>query len=424
MSGKRIVFCTFGSLGDLYPILSLAREMKNRGHSPVIATSSMYRERIEQEGIGFHAVRPNMDINNPEMLRRAMSRSDGSRYIVCDLVFPSLRESYEDTAAIAASADLIVTHPITFSAMLVARKTGMPWASVALAPVSMFSGYDPSVLTGLPFAETLASFGPRFQWGILKMLSVLFEPLWKPFRKLEKELHLSPAPNPLLWGHSPQLALGLFSPLLAAPQRDWPTNAHATGFPFFEHEEGGSPELERFLAEGDPPIVFTLGSAAVGAAGDFFRQSADAARRLGRRAVFLVGREPPNQSRFELPPGMIAIPYAPHSAVFPRGCVVVHHGGVGTTGEAMRAGRPMLVVHYSHDQPDNAARLVRLGVARAIRRERYNTETAVREIDALLRNSQYSQRASAVGERIRTETGTATACDLLYRMVADPGVPG
>ncbi|HTT18657.1 MAG TPA: nucleotide disphospho-sugar-binding domain-containing protein [Candidatus Sulfotelmatobacter sp.] len=417
MIGKRIVFCTFGSLGDLYPMLSLAREIKRRGHSPVVATSPVYRDLVECEGVGFHPVRPDIDIKDPEILRRAMDRRNGSRYIICDLIMPFLRESYEDTAAAAADADLIVTHPITLSAFLFARKTGIPWASTALAPVSLYSIYDPPVFTGVPFAATLSSMGPFFQRLMVKLVILAFEPLWKPFRNFERELGLPKVPNPLLQGYSPHLVLGLFSPMLATPQRDWPANAHATGFPYFDHDEGNSAELQEFLDSGEPPIVFTLGSAAVGAAGDFFQQSAEAARRLRRRAVLLVGRDPRNHPKGELPAGIIAVPYAPHSAVFPRGCVVAHHGGIGTTGEAMRAGRPMLVVHYSHDQPDHAARLTRLGVARGVPRERYNTSVAAREIQALLQDQSYAQRAADLGERVRTETGTANACDLLGRLL-------
>jgi rhamnosyltransferase subunit B len=269
------------------------------------------------------------------------------------------------------------------------------------------------VLVGIPFAERTVSRGPFFQRHLLRTIAFLFEPLWKPFRKFEKELGLPPAPNPLFWGHSPQLSLGLFSPLLAAPQRDWPANAHATGFPFLEHEQGNSAELQKFLDSGEPPIVFTLGSAAVGVAGDFFQQSAQAAQRLGRRAVLLVGRDLLNQPKGKLPPGVIAVPYAPHSAVFPRASVIVHQGGIGTTGEAMRAGRPMLVVHYSHDQPDHAARLTRLGIARRLPREGYNASTAVQEIQALLQDRNYSERAADIGTRVSRETGVVTASDLL-----------
>ena len=417
MPGKRIVLCTFGSLGDLHPIIALARELKGRGHLPVVATTPGYRQRVESMGVEFHPVRPDIDISDPAILRRATDRHDGARYIACELVFPYLRKSYEDTVAIARGADLIVTHPVTLAAYLLARKSGMAWASVALAPVSLLSLHDMCVFPGLPFAEQLATLGPKFQRVLLRLLELLFERHWKPFRALEEELGLTRSRNPFLFGHSPQLALGLFSPLLAAPQPDWPPNAHATGFPLFDHGEGPAPELQRFLDSGEPPIVFTLGSAAVGAAGDFFEQSMEASHRLGRRAVLLVGNDPANQPKRNRGPSMLAVPYAPHSTIFPRACVNVHQGGIGTTGEAMRAGRPMLVVPYSHDQPDQAYRLRKLGIARSVPRHKYTAAVATREIAALLGDPIYAERASEVGTKIRSETGLVTACDLLEKLI-------
>jgi UDP:flavonoid glycosyltransferase YjiC (YdhE family) len=416
-TGKRIVFCTFGSLGDVYPFLALARELRRQGHTPVIATTPVYRRLVEAENVAFHPVRPDIDVTDPDILRRVMDRRTGGRYVVCDVILPALRQSFEDTAAAAEGADLLVLHPMALAAGLFARTTARPWVSVALAPVSLYSIYDPPVLSGVPFAERLAGCRPSVQRFLLKTMAAVFEPQWKPFRRFERELGLAPAPNPLFWGHSPHLTLGLFSPTLAAPQLDWPACAHATGFPFFGHDEGSSPELQAFLDAGEPPIVFTLGSAAVGTAGDFFRQSAEAAHSLGRRAVLLVGRDPRNHPTGELPPGVIAVPYAPHAAVFPRAAVIVHQGGIGTTGEAMRAGRPMLVVPYSHDQPDHAARLTRLGVARAVARERYDAATAAREIRTLLGDQRYAERAAEIGARVRSETGTATACSLINALL-------
>ena len=130
-------------------------------------------------------------------------------------------------------------------------------------------------------------------------------------------------------------------------------------------------ELLTFLDRGDPPIVFTLGSSAVGAAGDFYRESVAAAASLGARAVLLVGHDPANHPRDPLPRGVIAIESAPHQELFPRAAAIVHQGGVGTTGQAMRSGRPMLVVPHAHDQPDNAFRVTRLGAARVLRPGRY-----------------------------------------------------
>jgi len=417
MPGKRIVFCTYGSLGDVYPFLSLARELKSRGHSPVIATPPFYRHLVESEGIEFHPVRPDLDANDPELLRKVMAKNTGGRFIICDIIMPTLRDAYEDTADAAKGADLLVTHPLTFSAMLYARKTGIPWASVALAPVSMYSAYDPSIITGLPFAEKIATWGPFLQRQLLKFLRISFEPMAKPLRKFEKELGLPSVPNPLFFGHSEKLALALFSPILAAPQRDWPSNAHATGFPFFGHGEGNPPDLEQFLDSGEPPVVFTLGSSAVGVAGDFFQQSVEAVQSLGKRAVLLIGRDPRNQPKQALPQGVIAVQYAPHAALFPRASVIVHQGGVGTTGEAMRSGRPMLVVPYSHDQPDHAARLGKLGIARYIPREKYNAKIAAQEIQQLLGDKNYAQRAADIGRKVRCENGVAAACDLLSQLL-------
>jgi UDP:flavonoid glycosyltransferase YjiC (YdhE family) len=77
----------------------------------------------------------------------------------------------------------------------------------------------------------------------------------------------------------------------------------------------------------------------------------------------------------------------------------------------------MLVVPYSHDQPDHAARLRRLGIARSIPRERYNAAAATREIAALLRDKSYADSAADVGVRVRSETGLARACDLLEELL-------
>jgi UDP:flavonoid glycosyltransferase YjiC (YdhE family) len=134
--------------------------------------------------------------------------------------------------------------------------------------------------------------------------------------------------------------------------------------------------------------------------GAFYEHSIEAVTGLGMRALLLIGRDPANRPRRELPPAILAIPYAPHAAVFPRARVIVHQGGIGTTGEAMRAGRPMLVVPHSHDQPDHARRLKRLWMARSFPAERYDVRRAAGAI-AEPRDGVCVDRARAVGARAR-----------------------
>jgi UDP:flavonoid glycosyltransferase YjiC (YdhE family) len=221
---------------------------------------------------------------------------------------------------------------------------------------------------------------------------------------------------------SPYGTQAWFSPVLAKPQPDWPANTRVTGFPFYDKLEAGhalSPELHAFLNGGPPPVVFTLGSSAVFAAGRFFEESAAAAERLGIRAVLLVGGDSRNLPGRALPETITVAPYAPYSELFPRAAAVVHQGGIGTTAQALRAGTPMLVAPFSHDQPDNGARAERLGCARVLSLKNYRARTAAGELRAILSDRKYSDSASAVARMVAAEDGVGPACDGLEAALAN-----
>jgi UDP:flavonoid glycosyltransferase YjiC (YdhE family) len=159
--------------------------------------------------------------------------------------------------------------------------------------------------------------------------------------------------------------------------------------------------------------VFTLGSAAVLAAGDFYEQSSRAAIRLGVRAVLLIGNDQRNLPHTPLPESICVAKYAPYSGLFPRAALVVHQGGVGTTAQCLRAGRPMLIMPYSHDQPDNARRMRRMGVARVIQRAHYVPWRVTRKLRAMLAEPEFELQARKVAEEVAHENGVKTACDAL-----------
>jgi UDP:flavonoid glycosyltransferase YjiC (YdhE family) len=240
----------------------------------------------------------------------------------------------------------------------------------------------------------------------------------EPVHALRREWGLPPLKQPIFEGsHSPFGALALFSQVLGEPQRDWPASVIQTGFPFYDQDAVIEPSLQAFLDAGEPPLVFTLGSAAVMNPGEFFTQSVKAAHRLGVRAVLVTGPEASHRPA-ALPNGMLAVDYAPFSALFARARVIVHQGGVGTTGQALRSGKPMLVVPVSHDQPDNAERVRRRGIGRVLPITRYTAERAVAELAPLLRESAYADRAAVVGEQVRAENGVECACDAIERVLS------
>jgi UDP:flavonoid glycosyltransferase YjiC (YdhE family) len=212
----------------------------------------------------------------------------------------------------------------------------------------------------------------------------------------------------------------MFSSVLADPQPDWPPCTHITGFPFHDADETNPQAmraLEEFLAAGEAPIVFTLGSSAVFDARDFYRQAMEISARLGRRAVLLTGRLAGDQGLGTLPPDILAIDYAPHSAVFPRAAAVVHQGGIGTLAQGLRAGRPILVVPFSHDQPDNAERAERLGVALRIPRAKLSVDRGVAALRELLDDARYAKAAGEVARRISSEDGVRAACDRIETLL-------
>ena len=188
---------------------------------------------------------------------------------------------------------------------------------------------------------------------------------------------------------------------------------HVTGFVFYNGTTGLTPELEDFLTAGPSPLVFTLGTSAVGAAGRFYHESLAAARRLEMRAVLLTGGFAENQPADANGVDMLLVDGAPHQLLFPRAAAIVHQGGIGTTGQALRSGRPMIVVPHAHDQPDNAFRAQSLGVARTIFPRKYRAERVVRETERVLRDKKYARRAGEVAEAVRAEGGADAAARAL-----------
>jgi UDP:flavonoid glycosyltransferase YjiC (YdhE family) len=410
---SRIVLATIGSLGDLHPMMALGLELQRRGHESIVVTTEYYRRKIEQAGLAFRPLRPEHSLEDPMLLRNVLDPKKGPEFIIRTLLLPKLRETYEDLAALAEGADFLIAGEIVYAAPLVAERQNLRWAAAILSPCSFFSPHDPSVIAPAPFTKKLLGAPLLLQRALLALGKLAARSWGAPIHELRAALGLRRIKHPFFQDKfSPHLNLALFSPELARPQPDWPAKTIQTGFVFYDQEQHGTglpPGLKNFLDSGEPPIVFTLGSTAVMGAGGFYEQSAEAARILGRRAVLLLGK---NQ-RPVASNNVVAFDYAPYSQVFPRAACIVHQGGIGTTAQALRAGRPQLVMPFGFDQPDNAARVERLGVAGVISRSKYVTEHVASQLQHLLQSPVYAQRAAEVGCRLQAEDGLRRACEAI-----------
>jgi MGT family glycosyltransferase len=421
----RIVLSTIGTYGDTNPLVALALELKRRGHTPVMALPEVYRSRIEPLGLEFHGIRPDIDPTNNALVEMIYDIKHGTEHGLRDFLFPSLRQTYDDLLDVATKpvrADLMVLGELNYAGPLVAEVTGIPWASYLLAPLSFFSAFDPPVLPPYPKLAKADKKVPGFG-RVIKRVARFASRKWpEPIYELRRELGLPRGENPLFDAkHSPFLVLAMFSRILGVEQKDWPANTVITGFCYYDADAGNAKlpaHLEEFVASGDAPVVFTLGSAAVLAAGDFYDVSAKAAMELGVRAVLLIGSDKRNQPKAKLPDSICVAEYAPYSALFSRASVVVHQGGVGTTAQCMKAGKPMLIMPYSHDQPDNARRMKRLGVAKVIQKSDYTPKRVTRKVRAILDEPAFAEKAAAVASQLEKEDGVKTACDALEALHA------
>ena len=396
---SRILLTTFGSYGDLHPYLAIARILGSQGHVVTIATHDEYRTHVERVGARFVLLKPGLEELGPqeEWAAKANHAFFGTEFIIRTLILPYLDESYQELREAAPDHDLIISHALTFAAPIVAEEFNIPWLSTALQPSPFFSAYDPPALGFLTILPRLKILGPRFMGWFLKQLARPTNRWLLPVAQLRSRIGLpASSKNALIDGFSPFGTLALFPEIFSPPQPDWPTQVNQIGFPLFDEETTSeiSAGLKQFLEAGAPPVVFTLGTAIIRMETPYFEVAYAAVKKLGLRGVFLVGKNPRRvpQEAFS-DPNIHISDYEPFSGLFPHASVIVHQCGIGTTAQALASGRPQIAIPFAHDQPDNARRLVELGVAVSIPSKRLSAMRLVTAIQRVTGNPEYAERA-------------------------------
>jgi UDP:flavonoid glycosyltransferase YjiC (YdhE family) len=245
---------------------------------------------------------------------------------------------------------------------------------------------------------------------------VIDRALKQPLNEFRATIGLPPVDRVMhRWMHSPQLVIGFFPDWFAPVQPDWPANIHLVGFPLWDSSETGAltADAVAFLDEGDPPVVFTPGSAAATMHG-YFRESVSAMRELRVRTMLVTNF--PEQIGSDLPDFIKVFGYQPFSALLPRASLLVYHGGIGTLAQTIRAGIPHLVVPHGHDQFDNAWRIERLGLGRSIPQTRYRARAVVEAIGGIRNDAAGQTRCREMASRIDPDRAVTCACELIEQL--------
>ncbi|WP_242181835.1 glycosyltransferase [Sphingomonas sp. CARO-RG-8B-R24-01] len=425
----RIILTTVGTLGDLHPFIAIALALQKRGFTPVLAVAEDQVAKCRGAGLetvailpGFAQTRQRMGLSHEEAVRRIMSNQ---RVMLEQVLLPDLAACTTALDAAVTDAVAIVASIFVIAAPIVAEKRGIPLVSVILQPMAMLSPYDAPrtpdfwMMLPAPVGRIGAAWNRRVYATMRRLLDRVYGRRIDRVR-LAHGLQPAGAANLLDPPEDAVLRLGCYSTRLGAMPPDAPATTRIVGFPMFDSDSGQAetldPALEAFLAAGPPPLVFTLGTFAVGGAGSFYARAADVARGTGLRAILLVGGTGPHSVEGDI----LTCAYAPHSLLFPRTAAIVHHGGVGTTGQALKAGKPQLIVPHMGDQNDHAYRIVRMGAGLRVARRRFTVARATRRIRALLNDPAYRSTAERVARSMVGEDGAHAAADAIVQALGLP----
>lgn len=407
----RALLITGGSSGDVNPFLAVGQALRRRGHEVVVLVNPYYAQAVRDAGL---ETRPLGEATPTTIVRdrpELMGAWSGPATLLRDLVIPAVGPALAATESAIREVQpaVVVRHPICLGCDWIAQRHGVPVATLALSPVSWFSAHDPSLY--MPIDVRLPPWLMRARIKVIRAVlrSLVDRPLFAVADQFGLPRRRNVFYDALTGG---DLNLALWSPHFRGPAPDDPPHGRICGFAWYDRHreiEATASDVAHFLDDGEAPLVFTLGTAAVHVSGNFYSAAADACRRLGRRGLLLTGR--PEYAPRDLPRGVRAFAYAPYSEVMPRAAANIHQGGIGTTAQALRAGRPMVIVPFAHDQFDNAARVRRLGVGLTLGRSRVSGRSLEAVLRRVLEDKERLSRAGDLGRTLSGECGAASAAD-------------
>jgi len=349
---------TLGSAGDVLPLCALGRALRARGHSVAVAANPVFASLVRRAGLDL------LPLGSAEQYARLIAGTAVRHPVRGFLAMVQhahalLGPAY---ALIAAHRPArVVAHPLVFAARVAEERLGLPALTAHFSPALLMSAHRPPVMPGLPNHPSLPRWYKRGVWWATDRL-IFDVALRAPVNAFRATVGLGKLARVAEWlWRGP--AIALFPEWFASRQPDWPRGLVMSDFPRYEDAAETPPELAQFLDDGPAPLVFTAGTGNRHAR-EYFAAAAFATASLGQRAILLTQFD--DQIPSSLPAGVRHVGFAPLGPLCGRAALLAHHGGIGTAASALAAGVPQLVLPHAHDQPDNAARLERLGVSATV----------------------------------------------------------
>ncbi len=410
MPQLHFVVVTIGSAGDLFPFMRVALALREAGHRVSMLGPVQHAPFVEPTGLAFHGLPADEAVlDHPDLWHPTRGLA-----VVWRATRPAMAQIPAFVAALPRDQRIVLlAHPLALpeADLCRAQRPGLKVAAIYLAPSNLPTVHDPLMLGPYPVPRWVPLGARRWLWrGIGK---ALIDPVSLPDVNAARAAH-GLAPVASLIDHIvqvPDLSVTLFPEWFAPTQPDWPQPLVRAGFPLFDPSPQAelSPQVARFLEEGGKPVVFTPGTGNRQAA-HYFRCALHACARRGLRAILLTPHR--EQLPAHLPTPVLWQDYVPLRALLPHVAALVHHGGIGTTAEVLRAGTPQLVVPLAHDQFDNAARVGALGAGASVHAARLDAARLGKALDRTM-SPRVAARARELVRRFDMPDGIDHACERL-----------
>lgn len=409
------ILATIGSAGDLFPFLWIGRALRERGHRVDFLGPEAHAQYVEAAGLTFHGLPADMAVlDHPDLWHATRGLA-----VVWEATRPAMAQLPLVVDALAQVQSnkqpnerrVLLVHPLALPEADLCRHAcpDLKIAAAYLAPSNLPTVHDPLLLGPWP-VPTWVPLGAR-RWLWRRLAARFLDPVALPGLNTARVERGLPQVDSMV-DYIPSVAdlsLALFPDWFAAPPPDWPQPLYQAGFPLYDPDPAAAPsvELRAFLDGGAPPVVFTPGTGNRQARG-YFEAAAQATRELGLRAIFLTPHS--DQLPATCSADICWQAYVPLKALLPHVAALVHHGGIGTTAEALRAGRPQLVVPLAHDQFDNAARVVAMGAGASLHAARVTPARMARALRQVVGNAQVTARCAEVAARFAGQDCIGDVC--------------
>jgi UDP:flavonoid glycosyltransferase YjiC (YdhE family) len=410
----KIFVVTIGSRGDVNPFLVLALKLMSKGHEVVFCASENFRQLIEGQGLRFipHISQKEYEevAQDPDMwhFRKALPA-----YMKKGLL-PVVRRIYPLIMQERTKNFVVVAPAFVLAAKFAEETSGIKLVQMHLAPSMFRSLRDTSQIGAVPMTDMLPARYKKLMWWIAD--SFFIDPcIKKELNSFRRELGLKPVSRILNTSmFSSCLNAAIFSSHIGQKQPDWPVPSEVFDFLLYDGNEQVSPEAEDFLSRGAPPIVFTFGTAFRFGKSDF-EESVKTLEMLDARGIFLTSKK--EDIPVGLPDTIRAFSFLPLGKILPSCRAIVHHGGIGTLGQALKAGVPQLIRPMAYDQFDNAYRITTRKLGNYILARQYKADKLYRKLRTLLDDTAIGANCREVAGNIDSDR----ALEALVRRIEELG---